>query len=268
MHGDVGAAFFQRHFQLRAALDDDCGLGLEAHELFNRLGSFALADGFKVFSDHDERNDNGGGLKIEVLRKTEVSEIDQHGCVDSVEKRAAGADGDQRIHIRRSLEERFEPYAEEPPARQHNGNRKKQLHEREHERETVRIHKRGQRYAERGEHVRHGDVENRQCEHRGCYQPYTHDAERFFTLLLFGVPRVFCGEVKGGIARFCDRLADLRELYLCRIVGKSGAVGREIDGSFRNAVELFERALHSCGAARAGHAVYAEFSAFADLRGD
>jgi len=105
-------------------------------------------------------------------------------------------------------------------------------------------------------------------EHGGCKQPYTHDAERFFTLLLFGVPRVFRGEVKGCITRFCDRLADLRELYFCRIVGKSGAVGCEIDGSFRNAVELFERAFHSGGTARAGHAVYAEFSAFADLRGD
>ncbi|MPM52830.1 hypothetical protein SDC9_99593 [bioreactor metagenome] len=69
-----------------------------------------------------------------MLGKLGLPQRNEHRCVYAVEKRAAGANGDQRVHVRRALEQRFEADPEEPSARKQHGNGQYELNQRERQR--------------------------------------------------------------------------------------------------------------------------------------
>ena len=124
-----------RDLALGVALDDRGGLGRELHEPAQGVGRLALGARFKHLADGDERQDHGGGLKVEVhhiahdgfLVPAHLSAGHGKERIGAVNKRGAGAERDERIHIRCAVHESLEAADEELLIDDHDDHRQQQL---------------------------------------------------------------------------------------------------------------------------------------------
>ena len=98
---------------LFAVADDGRRLRREGHEALERVGGLALGPCFEQFADGDERQDHGGGFKIEFvhIRHSRLAAAVQlrvrHGKqrVHAPPERGRRAERDERIHIRRAAQQ-------------------------------------------------------------------------------------------------------------------------------------------------------------------
>ena len=264
-HSIAHRHLIKRHLHLRAFRDDHRGFGLKTHQLFNRLGCFALADGFKVFTEHDKRDHDRRRLKIQVLRKLKLTQIDHHRRVYAIDESAPRADGHQRVHIRRAFQQRFKADREETAACGDNRNRQNQLHQREYERKIVRAHEVRNGQFQNREHMRHRDVQHRQRKHSRSNQPYSLVFERLRTPLAFRVVHGLRLNIDGRIARFDNRLFDGKKFHRRGVVFDHGPVGCEVHRCRLDTRQFFERPLHRCRTGSAGHALYRQLKLFNGL---
>ena len=104
---------------------------------------------------------------------------------DAVDRRRRRAERDERVHIRRAVEERLEAHAEELEVHEDHGQQEQELGKREREHILMAQEELGQGPSE---HVPHGQVEQGDGEHERHDEPHAH------------VRRLLCGGVfpRGG----------------------------------------------------------------------
>ena len=130
---------------------DGRGLGCKIHELCDRIGGFALGARFHGLTHGDERQDRAGGLKVQLhhigMHRVHVhlSEADANAIdgIDAVQNGGAGAERDERIHVRRALNERLAAADIILAVEKDDGNEQQKLRKRErhrvlHAEETLR----------------------------------------------------------------------------------------------------------------------------------
>ena len=98
--------------------NDGRGLGCQVDERLDSAAGFGLAARFEVFAHGDERQDGAGALKIQVVHARHHGLVhltcgqlvghDKHG-IERPGDRRGGADGDESVHGRRAVRERFKP---------------------------------------------------------------------------------------------------------------------------------------------------------------
>ena len=202
---------------------DGRGLGCKIHELCDRIGGFALGARFHGLAHGDERQDRAGGLKVQLhhigMHRVHVhlSEADADAIdgIDAVQNGGAGAKRDERIHVRRALNERLAAADIILAVEKDDGNEQQKLRKRErhrvlHAEETLR-----QRPAH---HVPHREVKERHGEDKREREAALHAAVG----LLRGAEAALLTALRGGrcraglfmrrraVARLFDRCNDLR----------------------------------------------------------
>lgn len=142
----------------------------EAHELGDGVGGLALRARLEVLAQRDEREDHGRRLEVQVhgrqVRGVQVAraqrDADLVDGVDAVHRGRRRAERDERVHVRRAVEQRLEAHAEELEVDEHDGQQQQELRERERRHVLVPQEEPGQRPAE---HVSHRQVEQGDREH-------------------------------------------------------------------------------------------------------
>ena len=252
--------------------DDDCGFGSQVHQLAQRVGGFGFGAGFQIFSHRHQRQNHGGGFKIElmgivmyqfhvIVAKPRSQTI--HG-ENSINKGSGRTDGHQGVHVRGPHDERLKTGLEKVPVNEKHRNGQKQLGERRNQR-IFRSHKN----AGNGKphHMSHGDVHEGNQNDDGRNQSGFH---RFLVLqgtilpvLPFFAEAAFslCGSLcvgpfhrGGAVADFADGLDDVAFRDRRFIIGNGHVVGKEAYVDLGHARQLTDTARDVCLACRAGHA--------------
>jgi hypothetical protein len=84
-----------RHLDLPAVADHARGLRPQAGQLADRVVRLGLGAVLQVLPEQDQRHDDRGHLEVQVHAAGRE-------LVDAVRVRGAGADGDERVHVRRA----------------------------------------------------------------------------------------------------------------------------------------------------------------------
>ena len=114
----------------------------EIHKLRDRVSGLALRARLKVLAQRDQREDHRRRLEVQIHRR-HVREIDvavPHSPTDTVDRddavdrRGRRPQRDERVHVRRAVEERLEAHAEELEVHENHGQQEQELGkcEREH----------------------------------------------------------------------------------------------------------------------------------------
>ena len=202
---------------------DGRGLGRKVHELCDRLGGLALGARLHGLAHGDERQDRAGGLKVQ-LHHIGVHRVHIHSSKanadlidgeDAVQNGGAGAERNERIHVRRALDERLAAADIVLTVDEDNGDEQQKLRERERHRVLHAEEARGQRPAH---HVAHREIEERngkkQREHKTLFHAAVgllRGAEAaLFTALRGGDCRAGLFVRRCAVARLLDRRDDLR----------------------------------------------------------
>ena len=157
-----------RNFDLLAVAHEARGLGCDGHQRLERVGRLALGASLQKLADSDEREYHGGRLEVQLIHPLHTAaEAELIERIDAVNESRAGAEGNERVHIRRAVNESLEAADEESLVDDHDNDREQQLRQ-PHRGMTVRNRLR-QRPAEH--HVPHRDVHQRQQEHERGDEP-------------------------------------------------------------------------------------------------
>ena len=101
----------------------------EVHELRNRVGGLPLRARLEVFAQRNQREDHRRRLEVQIHRR-HVREIDVAAAHppadavdrhDAVDRRGRRAQRNERVHVRRAMEERLEAHAEELEVHENHG---------------------------------------------------------------------------------------------------------------------------------------------------
>ena len=113
-------------------------LGRKVHQLGDGIRGLALGAGLQSFAQRDKGQDHPSGFKVQIHHKavyrfhiavTETN-ADLENGIDAVDNSRAGADGDQRIHIGRTVEQGLKAHAVVFRIDEHHGNEQQELGER------------------------------------------------------------------------------------------------------------------------------------------
>ena len=196
------------------------------------------------------------GRRVHVhLAKADADLIDG---VDAVHDGGAGAQCDQRIHVRRALPQRLEADDIVLAVDIDDGQQQQKLRECERHRIFHAEEARGQRPAH---HVAHREIEQRDGEDEREGETLFHVAVR----LLCGAGAAGLGSLRGGgaaglcmqrrtVARLFDRGDDLRGRELGFVVFDDHAVFQQVDRDLLRAGLLGDGLFHAAGAGGAAHA--------------
>ena len=245
---------------------DRRGLGGEVHELRDRVRRLPLGAGLHGLAHGDERQDRARGLEVQLhhigvhrvhvhLAKADADLIDG---VDAVHDGGAGAQRDQRIHVRRTLPQRLKADDIILAVDIDDGQQQQKLRERERHRVFHTEEARGQRPAH---HVAHREIEQRDGEEEREREALFHAAVG----LLRGAGTACFGGLRGGraaglcvqgraVARLFDRGDDLRGRELGFVVFDDHAVFQQVDRDLLRARLLGHGLFHAAGAGGAAHA--------------
>ena len=251
---------------LDAVALDRRGLGRKVHELCDGIRGLALGAGLHRLAHGDERQDRACGLEVQLhhigvhrvhvhLAKADADLIDG---VDAVHDGGAGAQCDQRIHVRRALPQRLEADDIVLAVDIDDGQQQQKLRECERHRIFHAEEARGQRPAH---HVAHREIEQRDGEEEREGETLFHVAVR----LLCGAGAAGLGSLRGGgaaglcmqrrtVARLFDRGDDLRGRKLGFVVFDDHAVFQQVDRDLLRAWLLGDGLFHAAGAGGAAHA--------------
>ena len=167
--------------------------------------------------------------------------------VDPVDQRGTGAQRDQRIHIRRAVQQCFETYTVvfivDDGHRQHQ--------DEEGQRIDHRIFRTKEKSRQRpAHHVSHGNIKQRDCKDKGPDHPALHRFIFFFG----GVYRRSCGLAafspfcilqRGAIAGFFDSADDDAAVKRRVVVVDDHAVFQQVDRAVVDAGQLRHAFLHT-----------------------
>lgn len=148
---------------------------------------------------------------------------------DTKDKGASRADGNQRIHIGRTLKEHLKPYPEEPVPRDNDGDGQHKLYEGKGQRKFMGTHKGRQRQPKRRNHVGHGNIKFRQREDRRDDKAQAHPGKRKAAGFFLSVTGILRHNIPGRIASIGNGRADLAQATCSRVVIDAGAVGRKVN---------------------------------------
>ena len=101
----------------------------EIHKLRNRVGGLPLRARLEVLAQRDQRENHRRRLEVQIhrghVREIDVAmphsppdAVDRH---DAVDRRGSRAQRDERVHVRRAVEERLEAHAEELEVHENHG---------------------------------------------------------------------------------------------------------------------------------------------------
>ena len=124
-----------RHGDFLPAAHECCGLRGELHQAAERVGRFALGARFQHFADGNQRQNHRRRFEVELVhilhdgRRVAAHLRARHGekGVGAVTKGRGRAQRDERIHIRRAVEERAESVDEEFLVDDHDGDGQQHL---------------------------------------------------------------------------------------------------------------------------------------------
>ena len=85
------------------SLDYAGRVGSKTHELSNRLAGLALRSDLEQLAELDKRDDERGGLEVDVLAETHASDAEREGHDNGVGERNGRSQRDQHVHVRRSV---------------------------------------------------------------------------------------------------------------------------------------------------------------------
>jgi len=234
----------------RAALAHDMRhLGLQPDQALDGFGGATLGAGLEKAPQQDQRDDDGRCLVVDVHR-TGWQQAGSEGGDQRIAECGSGADGDQRVHVRRQAYQGGETLLIETPA----GN--DQYQQRQRELQIPALLKADGRHdplVHAGNHVRaHFKHEHRQRQQRGQDQV----ALEFGSLgvLLF---HILVAGLRGAIdsASLVANLADSGEQILHgHHATHPGPFGRQVHRGFLDAGHGFECPLDTAHAGGAGHA--------------
>ena len=126
-------------------------LGRKVHQFGDGIRGLALGAGLQGFAQRDKGQDHPSGFKVQIHHKavyrfhiavTETN-ADLENGIDAVDNSRAGADGDQRIHIGRTVEQGLKAHAVVFRIDEHHGNEQQELSKRKgdgvlHSQQTAR----------------------------------------------------------------------------------------------------------------------------------
>ena len=90
-----------RDLDLDPVPDDTCRVGLEAHEFSNRLARLPLRPHLEQLPQLDERDDQCGGLEIDVLTRCNRPHPEDGGAGAPRREGHRRPEGDEYVHVRR-----------------------------------------------------------------------------------------------------------------------------------------------------------------------
>ena len=228
----------------------------QIHECLNGVCRASLGAGLHEFAKGDERQDGAGAFKIELMgkggRRGGITGPEGYGHavhgVDAVQHGSARAERDQRIHIRRTAEQRPESLSEIMTVDDQNGKQQKKLGERTDHGMAVAENDVRQRPAQ---HPPHGQIKERHRKQKGPEHPPLHDEAGFLCgVCLPGRGSAERSAVSGLFHGAYDGVAGKRRF----IVVHRHAVFQQIDGDRPGTGERSHAFFHPCGAGGAGHA--------------
>ena len=252
---------------LRAVTLDRRGLGRKVHELGDRVGGLALGARLHGLAHGDERQDRAGGLEVQLhhigvhhvhvhLAEADADLIDG---INAVDDGGAGAEGDERIHVRRALPQRPKADNVVLAVDIDDGEQQQKLREGEGHRVLHAEEARRQRPAH---HVPHREVEEGNGKNEREGEALFHAA---VGLLRGAGAALFHGGSTAGlcvqgraVARLFDRGDDLRGRELRFVVFHDHAVFQQVDRDLLRAGLLGNSLFHADragGAAHAGHVI-------------
>ncbi len=170
LHGDL---------HLGALPQDGGCLRGQVHQAADGLAGFALGPGLQKFPQGNEGEDHTRRLKVQVhvvlghqvhvtMAQAVPHLVDGENAVDDG---GGGAHGNEAVHIGRSIPKGFKAHFIILIVEIHNRQGEQQLGQPEGHRILVPHQKGGQR---RAHHVAHGDIEQRNQEHKGPDHPVLH----------------------------------------------------------------------------------------------
>ena len=145
--------FRHRDFDFLAFAQDRACLGRQAHQLFNGAAAFALGPHFQRFAQEHQREDDGRGLKVELMDRLLVAHGDLHQRPEAVRIGSQGPHGNQRVHVRPAAQERPHTVGIKVMAYDHHRRGQQELYHRQDQ------GRHGQRHAQH--HRPHGQAKQR-----------------------------------------------------------------------------------------------------------
>ena len=133
----------------------------EVHKLRNRVGGLSLRARLEVLAQRDQREDHRRRLEVQIHRRhvREINVAVSHSPADTVDRddavdrRGSRPQRDERVHVRRAVEERLETHAEELEVHENHGQQEQELGKCEREHVLMAQEDAGDRPPE---HVAHG----------------------------------------------------------------------------------------------------------------
>ena len=241
------------------ATDDLGGLRTQVHQRRNCFAGLALGTRLKELAERYQRQNHACGFKIQVVHKAvgclrRGRERDLNQRVNAVHERRTRANGDERVHRRGTMQQRFEAvdiiFAVDNDDRQ----REEQLRERqiEHAVHACRIGRQRQ-----PDHLAHREVHQDKHENRRNDNTGLHFLQRLVRLRALRRSRclpavVHRSRVAAGLDRLYNRLCIARVF----VVLDRHAAGEQIYLHAADTRHRRDAFLHMGGAGRAAHAAH------------
>ena len=241
------------------ATDDLGSLRTQVHQCRNGFAGLALGTRFKELAERYQRQNHACGLKIQVVHKAvgclrRGCERDLNQRVNAVHERRTRADGDECVHSRGTMQQRFEAVDIIFAIDNDNRQREDQLRERqiEHAVHACRIGRQRQ-----PDHLAHREVHQDKHENRRNDNAGLHFLQRLVRLRALrrsrGLPAVVHrSRVAAGLDRLYNRLCIARVF----VVLDRHAAGEQIYLHAADTRHRRDAFLHMGGAGRAAHAAH------------
>ncbi len=263
VHRDAVAGFHQNHvpdfhlvdgdFGFFSILYDNRGLGGKSHEFLDRLGGFALGDGFERFAQQNQGDDDTRRFKIQPFHRAEIADGNLIGGVQAVGDGRGGADGDQGIHVGTALDQRLEANGVKFIPGNDNRDRQDNLRKGECQRILHRLQPLRDGEGQPPDHRAHCQIQQGQGKYGGNDEFCAQHPDFFFLAQFVLVHRVFLFDIERLIPGVFNCLPDCGQLEALRMIKDSrlfrGKVDRYPRHAFQPAYGLFD----PLGACRAGH---------------
>ncbi len=218
------------HFPFHAVLIENSCVRRQLHELAYGLRCLSLTAALHEFAQHDQGDHHGRRLVIQLVGLHVISG-NAKGHHKAVDKCAPRTNGHQGIHVGIALKQGTDAYQIELTSANKNRYGQYQLGQGKIERILIHLHERRQGQG-KGQHMTHGNVEQRHRKTDSCNHPALHSLQLFLLLLPFlfflFLVLFFLHNQAGRKTRLGYLLTNHFRCHLTLVIGNHHAVGRQI----------------------------------------